>query len=76
MKIIKKYTAIQIDSNTVNNCKEASFNFGEITGPYWNQQYPEIEHDSEQEAIEYAYKMNIYATWLIVPVIKFESNIK
>ena len=74
MKIIKKYTAIQIETNTVNRTVKIELEYGEIEGPYYSQERPETEFDTEDEALEYAHKKNKYATWLIVPIVKFEFN--
>lgn len=56
MNIIKKYTAMQIGTQTVNDNVKVSLEYGEITGPYYSQEYPKEEFDTEEEAIEYAYK--------------------
>ena len=74
MKTIKRYTAIQIFSETVNDdIVKAKLVFGKITGPYYDQTGPEEEFDTEQEAIEYAYKYDRYASWLIIPLIRFDN---
>jgi len=35
--------------------------------------YPEEEFDTEEEAISYAFKLDKWATWLIVPIVKFDN---
>lgn len=72
MEILKRYTAIQIGAKRDGDDLRPTFNYGEITGPYYDLQEPEIRFDTEQEAIEYAYKNKPYASWLIVPVINFK----
>lgn len=72
MKIIRKYTAIQILTKKVNQNIEVDLSFGEIEGPYYDQTYPEQEFDTEEEAIKYAYKKDKWSEWLIIPKIKFD----
>lgn len=71
MKPIKKYTAIILTTKTVDDSVKVKLSYGEIDGPYYNRRYPEEEFDTEEEAIEYAYKRCKYSTWMIVPVITF-----
>lgn len=73
MKIFKQYTAIQLKTKSVDDTVEVKLKYGEITGPYYSKDYPKEIHDSEEEAIEYAYKTDKWATWLIVPVIQFDN---
>lgn len=74
MTVIKKFTAIMIGTETINDTVMASLSFGDITGPYYDRERPNQEFDTEQEATEYAYQENKWATWLIVPIIKFETE--
>lgn len=71
-KIIKKFAALRLVSTTVNQEVKAEFEFGRITGPYYSQEHPKEEFDTEQEAIEYAFEQGRYGTWMIVPIIRFE----
>lgn len=71
MKLIRKFTAIQIRSNRVNNMVEPSFSFGEIEGPYYSEEHPSETFDTEEEAISYCYEKNNYSEWLIIPKISF-----
>jgi len=73
MKTLKKYTAIQLGTEIVNDNVNVKLSFGEITGPYYNVTQPEQEFDSEDEAIEYAYKINKYGRWLILPIVSFDA---
>lgn len=73
MKVIKKYTAIQLGTETVNDNIKVKLSFGEIEGPYYSRTYPDEEFDTEQEAIEYAYKNYKNGRWLILPLIKFDN---
>lgn len=72
MKTIKKYTAIKLHTETVNNTVNAKLSYGEITGPYYSTTSPEEEFDTEEEALEYAHTFDKYATWLILPIIRFD----
>ncbi len=72
MKIIKKFTAIQLDTQTVDRNINIMLSFGRIAGPYYDEIRPTEEFDTEDEAIEYAYNFNKYGRWLILPVVRFE----
>lgn len=74
MEIVKKFTAVQISSKIVNNVVTAELEYGRISGPYYDIVEPEKEFNTEQEAIEYAYKENKYADWLILPKISFKHE--
>ena len=79
MEIINKFTAIRLISDLDLNDDEVKIRltFGRSTGPYYDKTYPKEIFDSYDEAVEYAEKTDKYATWLILPVIKFnwfESN--
>lgn len=74
MKTIKKYTAIQLGSHKINDTIKVELEYGEITGPYYDRTSPETEFETEDEALEWAYKENKYTTWLILPIIKFDTN--
>ena len=58
MKIIKKYTAIQLKTETVNDDVNVKLTYGKIEGPYYSRDYPIEEFDTEDEAIEYAYNLS------------------
>ncbi len=73
MKILKKYTAIKIGETKINKEVKVNLSYGNIEGPYYSEDYPTTEFDTEDEAIEYSYKTNQYITWLIVPIIKFDN---
>ena len=72
MGIIRKYTAIKVDTDTVNNEVQVALTYGFKTGPYYDQESPTELFDSEEEAISYIERTDEYATWLILPVIRFE----
>ncbi len=74
MKVIKKYTAIQLGTQTINDEVNVVLSYGEITGPYYSQTHPEEEFDTEEEAIEYAYKQFKYGRWVIIPIIQFDNS--
>ena len=73
MKAIRKYTAIQLGTETVNGKVNVKLTFGEITGLYYNTTHPKEEFDTEDEAIEYAYNFDKWGRWLIVPVVRFDN---
>lgn len=70
---IRKFTAIQLGTNVINQEVKIDLSYGEICGPYYDQTNPTEIFDSEEEAIEYAYENDKYARWLILPVITFET---
>jgi hypothetical protein len=74
MKVIKKYTAIQVRTQTVNDNILPELIYGEITGPYYDREYPETQFDTEEKAIEWAYKTEKYGNWLILPIISFDNH--
>jgi len=71
--MIKKYTAIQLRTETVNDDVNIQLTFGEITGPYYDTTHPTEEFDTEDEAIKYAYNFNEFGRWLIVPIVMFDD---
>ena len=71
--IIRKYTAIQLNTETVNDNVNVKLSFGEISGPYYNLTHPTEEFETEEDAIEYACQFNFYGRWLIVPIINFSK---
>lgn len=73
MKVIRKYTAIQVGTENVNQNIKVKLSYGSIEGPHYNQTHPKEEFDTEDEAIEYAYKWYKYGTWLILPIITFDT---
>jgi hypothetical protein len=74
MKIERKFTAIQIGTRTINGTVEPTFEYGVISGPYYNEEHPREEFDTEEEAIEWAYKESSYSRWMIVPIVTFDNN--
>ncbi len=73
MIVIKKYTAIKLSTDKVNDTVNCRLTYGEIEGPYYSQDHPKEEFDTEEEAIKYSYKKNKYSTWLILPIIRFDN---
>lgn len=72
MEIKKKYTAIQIYQKTVDSVVIPQFEYGKISGPYYNITEPKVLFDTEQEAIEWAYEEDEYSDWLILPIVSFK----
>lgn len=65
MIIIKKFTALKIETDVINGELKASFIHGETI--------PDTEFNSEEEAAEYAFKQSPHGTWLIIPIIRFKN---
>ena len=74
MKLKKRYTAIQLGTKTIDNVVEPTFEHGGISGPYYDEQHPTLEFDTEEEAIKWAYKESSYSRWIIVPIIDFTEH--
>ena len=73
MITVKKYTAIQLGTEKINDYIKVVLGYGEITGPHYDETHPIEEFDTEDEAIEYAYKKDKWSRWLIVPLIRFDT---
>ena len=71
MKIIKKFTALKILGDKRNEEYFIKLSHGRSNGPYYNEEAPEEEFDSEEEAIKYAFKQDEWSQWMIVPIIRF-----
>lgn len=74
MKIIRKFTAIQLGTRKINDNIEIELSYGSIEGPYYSTITPQEEFDTEEEALEYTYGKDKYIRWLIVPLIRFEHE--
>lgn len=73
MDIIKKYTAVQVRTENIDTNIRIKLTYGDATGSYSCRSYPQEEFDSEEEAIKYAYEMDKWATWMILPIIRFDN---
>ena len=74
METIKKFTAIQVGSKKINRTIKPTFEYGVVSGPYYDEQHPKEEFDTEEEAIEWAYNENPFGRWMILPIITFKTN--
>lgn len=74
MELIKTFTAIQLSTRTTDDVVNIKLSFGVISGPFYSRDYPKEEFDTEQEAIEYAFKTEKYGRWLILPIIRFDNH--
>ena len=73
MKTMKKFAAIMANETKINREIKVDLTYGNVEGPYYSEEYPKTEFDTEDEAIAYAYKKGQYQTWLIVPIIRFDN---
>lgn len=73
MKLIKKFTALQVRKETLDDNVRVKLTYGEIGGAYYSRIYPEEEFDTEEEAYKHAYELDKWATWLILPIIRFDN---
>jgi hypothetical protein len=74
MKVIKKYTAIQVHTKTVDDTVKVDLKYGDMSGPYYSRSSPEQTFDTEEEAIAWAYEFGKWEDWLIVPLIRFDNH--
>lgn len=70
-QIIRKFAPIRLDTVNEDRDVKAHLYMGKPTGPNYNLDFPPMESDTEKEAIEWAYQEDQYATWMIVPIIRF-----
>lgn len=74
MKIIKKYTPVKIGNPVgYTNGSRSDYVVG-LVFPEFSTICGCNEFDTEEEAIEFAYEKSKYATWSILPVIRFEPE--
>ena len=65
----KKFTPIKIGTQEVDREKKVDLSYGHIEGPYYDEERPKTEFDTEDDAISYAINKDKYALWIIVPLI-------
>lgn len=70
MKAIKKYTAIRLNTLRTKDEVNVSLEYPDVKEFYYGD---ELFHNTEEESIEYAFKKDSWANWLIVPVISFDN---
>lgn len=74
MKVIKKFTAINLSSKRVDGELMVEASYGNIEREYGYENSPSTYFDTEEEAIAHAYKHNPYGMWIIAPIITFEND--
>lgn len=79
MKVIKKFTALRMDTkkkelSIYTQKVQCKLDHGEDYDGRFEFRKAETEFDTDEEAMKYAYEMDSSATWLIVPVIRFENE--
>lgn len=74
MKIIKKFTAVQLIETTVNDNVLCKLEFGRISGTHYDRVHHQTSFDTEEEAINWAYNEDKYSTWSILPIINFIND--
>ena len=74
-KIIKKWTALQLNNRRVDNQLSVNLSHGDYgyEREYGYESTPDTEFDSEEEAIKHAFNENKWISWLIVPIIRFDN---
>lgn len=70
MKAIKKYTAIKLGTERTRDTVNLSLEYPDVIEFYYGD---ELFHNTEEEAIEYAFNKGRWENWLIVPVISFDN---
>lgn len=71
MKLIKQFTAIQIDETQNDDTISPTFKFGTKE---WHGCSIRTTFATEDAAINHASETNPYAEWLILPKISFDIN--
>lgn len=72
MTPVTKWTALQLRKKNVDDEVFVDLHIGKDEG-YRSIINPTLLHDTEPEAVKYAYDQNKYGTWLISPVIEFDN---
>lgn len=62
-----------LGSRIINSEVEPTFYYGNITGQHYDMEHPTEIHDTEEDAINWAYNKSKYANWIIVPIITFDE---
>lgn len=70
MKIVKKFTAIQISDSNNDDTIVPKLKYAHKSYLY---DYVETTFDTEEDAIKWAYETDEYAQWLIIPKISFNN---
>jgi hypothetical protein len=65
MKVIKRFKLVEVDTNIVNG--QISLSLDVPNGDLYSV------YDSEEEAIEQAFKKGRYSNWAIIPIISFDN---
>lgn len=72
MSIVKSFHLLEVNEKRIDNEKTIKLSYGSVND--WEHSYrSQTVFNTEQEAIEYAYKENKYADWVILPVISFHN---
>ena len=71
MTVIKKFTAVIIDRGDEYSDVTVNLSLGR---PSRFSDYKKQIHDTEEEAIEYAFSEDRFAKWLILPIISFDFD--
>ena len=74
MKIIKKYQLLQHYHEVVDDKKFLTPFISEAEYHYNYKIFQEMIFDTEDEALVEAYKINKYATWIVIPIYTFNET--
>ena len=75
MKTIKKFIALKVEKQIVDDTVEIKLSYGKIEWNYGREILPEETFDTEEEAIEHGKKECSSSRWLILPVVEFHNDI-
>ena len=73
MTVIKKWTAVKIIEETINDDVVAKLKYGTIEYSYGHKDSPTTDFLTECDAIEYAYNQDKYGNWLITQITSFDN---
>ena len=63
-----------LNTKKVNDNIQVEFEYGDIKGPYYSEEHPKQEFETEEEAIKYAYEFEKYGRWVVIPIIYFDND--
>lgn len=72
MKVIRKYVPIRLEETLSDREFIAKLSYGG-ENDYGRIYNPKRYFDTDEEAIEHAYKTSAYSEWVILPVIRFDN---
>ena len=73
MKVNKRYLLLEVKERKIDDIVEIKLSTGEISGPYYSKEYLNELFNTEELAIEEAFRRNPYGRYTIIPEITFDN---